>query len=151
QVSTYVGQGLGDAPSAPAFAGALLVVFSACGFLLSYLWTRLYLPGEFRQADINALASQVSRVNQKVASLERQAKLDAVAISYAQRQLNPSTDNPPARVKDLAEAIKTSSPAARALIFAQSQQVRKDNWQNNPAIMTRVLPIFQALVESDPA
>jgi outer membrane murein-binding lipoprotein Lpp len=151
QVASFVAQGLGDAPAAPAFAGVLLVVFHVSGFLLSYLWTRLYLPGEFRQADINALASQVKQVNQKVASLERQAELDAVAISYAQRQLNPSLDNPPVPSRELVEAIKVASPAAQALVFSQAQELRKDNWKDNPRSITKVIPIFQALIESDPA
>lgn len=149
QVSTFVARGLGEGPSAPAFAGSILVVFTICGFLQSYLWTRLYLPGEFRQADIKSLANQVSQVNQKVANLERQAERDAVAIGYAQRQLNPSTDAPPVPPEELSEAIRAASPAARALVFSQAQQLRKGSWKDQPTAMDRVIPIFKGLVEGD--
>ena len=145
QVATYVAQGLGESPSAPAFAGSLLVVFNVCGFLLSYLWTRLYLAGEFQKAD------DFITLHDQVTILVRQPELDAKAITYVQRQLHPSSDNPPVLVVNLVDAIKAASLAVQAYIFSQALQVRRDNWKNHPPIITRVIPIFRALTESDAA
>ena len=50
-ISTYMVPGLGNFSNSHAFAMILLVFFSIAGFLLGYLWTRLYLIGAFRQAD----------------------------------------------------------------------------------------------------
>jgi len=154
QVATHVATGLGGAPSAIAFAGALLVVFNVCGFLLSYLWTRLYLPGEFRQADFRAICVQFTKVHERVTQVDAKAgnivqerELDAKAINYALRQLNP--DNPSVSPEVLAEAIKNASPVIRALIFSKAQEVRKDNWKENPLIMERLIPVFKGLIESD--
>ena len=37
-----------------------MIYFSVCGFLLGYLWTRLFLAGAFRQADVKALGERVA-------------------------------------------------------------------------------------------
>jgi hypothetical protein len=41
-LASYFGAGLGSPPEAEAFAAAVIVYFTICGFLFSYLWTRLY-------------------------------------------------------------------------------------------------------------
>jgi hypothetical protein len=121
----------------------LAELLTVCGFLLSYLWTRLYLPGEFRRADVITLSEQIT-------ILVQQPERDAKAIAFAERQLHPSTDNPPVADADLSDSIQHASLTVRAYIFSQAQQIRKDNWKNHPAIMLRLIPIFQALIDSDP-
>lgn len=55
-IAEYQAPALGKGPSASAFAASTIVYFGICGFLLGYLWTRLYLTGQFRAAgeDIGA-------------------------------------------------------------------------------------------------
>lgn len=142
-LAAYLGKGLGSEPSAPVFIGLLLVVFNLSGFLLSYLWTRLYLPRELRQADINTLAL-------KVANLEQQVDKDARALNYAQRQLNPSTDHPRVSEKQLTAALMSASPSARAVIFSEAQKFRQDNWRERSSEINCLIPIFQALIATDP-
>jgi CheY-like chemotaxis protein len=47
--------GLGSGPSAHAMALAILIYFPVGGFLFGYLWTRLFLAGAFRKADLAVL------------------------------------------------------------------------------------------------
>lgn len=57
---------LSDTPGNRTFALALVLFFAVAGFLLAYLWTRLYLPGAFRLADrdeIESLKAQVAQVD----------------------------------------------------------------------------------------
>jgi hypothetical protein len=57
---------LSDTPGNRSFALALVLFFAVAGFLLAYLWTRLYLPGAFRLADrdeIESLKAQVAQVD----------------------------------------------------------------------------------------
>jgi CheY-like chemotaxis protein len=44
--------GLGNSPQNHVFALAILVYFPVCGFLVGYLWTRLFLPGAFTKAEL---------------------------------------------------------------------------------------------------
>jgi hypothetical protein len=44
--------GLGGFPSSKTLALAILVYFPICGFLLGYLWTRLFLASAFKQAEL---------------------------------------------------------------------------------------------------
>lgn len=76
--------------------------------------------------------------------------LDARALNLTQRQLKPGADSPPTNLTDLTEAVKAASPAARALIFAEAQQLRRDNWRAHKEEMARTIPVFRALIASDP-
>jgi CheY-like chemotaxis protein len=53
-VGTFVAGGLGELPGADVFATGLVVFGVLDGFFLSYLWTRLYLPSLFAEADLRA-------------------------------------------------------------------------------------------------
>ena len=98
-----------------------------CGFLFSYLWTRLFLPGAFRQADLSALVTiQVSQVKR---DFERQGERDAAALSLTQRQLNPSLDGSVVSPTDLMAAISASSPMVKVQIFNLAQNLRSQNWR----------------------
>ncbi|MEZ5427872.1 MAG: hypothetical protein R2747_16500 [Pyrinomonadaceae bacterium] len=156
QISAAVADGLGNAPGSRVFALASIVFFVICGFLFGYLWTRLFLPGAFRRADLSALASQVDRtnkevkqVNQKLAELKKQSELDALALNTIGRQLNPSADIPAPSQEQINEAVGSASRPVRVQIFSQAQLLRSDNWKDNKSKMELVIPIFKALIECD--
>jgi hypothetical protein len=149
--ATYTSAGLGNFPSSQVFAVALLVYFLICGFLISYLWTRLYLAGAFRQADVAAIGGKLAEVESKINDLERQAEIDAKALGIFQRQLNPAADTPPIPQDEINARIRSASSSVKVQIFSQAQSVRSENWrdrQNKPK-MERTIPIFRALVASD--
>jgi hypothetical protein len=151
QLAQHAARGLDEAGNGATFALSLMIYYHVSGFLFCFLWTRLYLPREFREADIiTTLLVQVNRVNKKIDALAQQTDLDARALNYVQRQLRAGSDNPPVTPAELAEAIKAASPAARALIFAEAQQLRRDNWRATKDVMAQAIPVFRALIASDP-
>jgi len=144
----FTAVGLGNFPSSEIFSLALLVYFLICGFLISYLLTRLTLLGAFVQADF---AARYSQLESKVSDIEKQAEIDARALSAVQRQLNPGMDTPPISQEEMNAAIQPASPKAKAQAFYMAQEVRSENWrdrQTKPK-MERTISIFRALIASD--
>jgi hypothetical protein len=85
-LSWTVARGLGDVSAncvqqSPgcdnnSFAMGLILFFLIVGFLFSYLWTRLYLPGAFRKADrqeLDELRAGVEEITQKVNDVQANA------------------------------------------------------------------------------
>lgn len=143
--------GLGNKPESPILAIVILFFFSICGFLICYLWTRLYFGKELRKADLEMFGDQIAKVENKVNELEKQAETDARAMLIAQRQLNPGSDTPPVSQAELDAAIKAASPNTKAQIYYLAQDNRSKNWEEHSkkVIMERSIPIFRALIASD--
>jgi hypothetical protein len=145
-------RGRGDDTAGPAFALALVVYFVVSGFLVAYLWTRLNLTGAFARAEASVLKSYVDTsikamaetVDERVGSVER----DVLALSLAERQLDPESDAVPD--EQLREAITAASPAVKAQIFARARTQRSTSWRTDKPRMERTIPLFRALVASDP-
>jgi hypothetical protein len=115
------------------------------------LWTRLYLAGAFRQADLAVVSAQLTLVQDKVSELERQSEIDTRARNLVQQFLNPTLGQAPGSQEELNEAIRQASAGAAAEIFYQAQGVRGANWrapETKPA-MERTIPVFRALIASD--
>jgi hypothetical protein len=155
-ISNAIATEYGTARGSRTFALTVILFFLICGFLFSYLWTRLYLPGAFRQADLGVLAlrveraaSEVKQVNQKLRDIERQADLDAKALSLVQRQLNFTADAPPVSEDQLRAAIKAASRPMKVQIFSLAQDQRSTNWKDNKPRMELTIPIFRGLVDAD--
>lgn len=145
RVSTFLAGGFGG-PDSGAFALTILVFFIVCGFLVGFLWTRLFLAGELLNADVAALATIA--VNDQ---MKKQETLDAAALSLANRQLNPSSDAPAPKQEQLNEAIKAASIPVKVTIFNQAEKIRRENWSfpDKKEIMERTIPIFRALIACD--
>jgi hypothetical protein len=50
-------------------------------------------------------------------------------------------------------SIDDTTPTGKAKLLLESsraQELRKDNWKEHPDVMKRVIPVFQALIDSDP-
>jgi hypothetical protein len=50
-LNEYLANAFGEQAVPPSVVGLILAYFSIGGFLISYLWTRIYLTGEFTRAD----------------------------------------------------------------------------------------------------
>jgi hypothetical protein len=126
------------------FALATVLSYLLLGFLISYLWTRLYFAGALRAADVESLAQEIKEIRQ-------QTDLDARAFALALRQLNPSVDVPSPNQQELNDAIEHSSPSVKAQLFYQAQTLRGENWADGRTKfkMERTIPIFLALIHSD--
>ncbi len=53
QLADYVSAGLGSSTSGRPFALVVILYFTVSGFLFGYLWTRLFLAGELKKAEMN--------------------------------------------------------------------------------------------------
>ena len=155
-IASSIATEFGNARGSRTFALTVILFFLICGFLFSYLWTRLYLPGAFRQADLGVLAlrveraaSEVKQVNQKLRDIERQAELDAIALSLVQRQLNYTTDAPPVPEEQLNAAIKSASRPMKVQIFSLAQNQRATTWRADKQQMELTIPVFRGLIEAD--
>jgi hypothetical protein len=156
EISNAVASGLDNTDGNRVFAIAVILFFAICGFLFGYLWTRLFLPGAFRQADLSALVNRVEKANQEVKQvnrkldeLEKQSELDAKALSLFHRQINPSADVPAVTQEELNETFKAATISVREQIYNQAYPVRADNWLNDKAKMELTIPVFRALAECD--
>jgi hypothetical protein len=153
-LATAIGEGMGSAASDKTFALATLVHFLVLGFLFGYLWTRLFLASAFRQADLAALgtlATKVEETKEEMVAFKKQAERDAEAQSLVTQQLNPSPNAEPVSFERLQAAVHGASTHARAQIYNQAWDVRSENWRTNKEKMARTIPVFRALIGSDPS
>jgi len=143
-----VAAGLGNGPGAAPFAVAILVFYSACGFLVSYLWTRLYFAAELKRNDPS---SRIADVEGRVSAIESQAKIDEDAMTIVQRQINLAPGAPDIKQPEIDTAIRRASSAARTQVYYLARAVRQANWKEaqNKAVMERTIAVFKGLANND--
>ncbi|MGE5378066.1 MAG: hypothetical protein ACM3XO_23645 [Bacteroidota bacterium] len=74
QVGQSVSAGFGQPNVTPVFVLSTILFFLISGFLFGYLWTRLFLPGAFRQADLSVLVNQVKEARTEAKQAANEAK-----------------------------------------------------------------------------
>jgi hypothetical protein len=137
--------GFGTSDNARVFAMATVVSYLLNGFLLGYLWTRLYFAGALAQADdVESLAREIKEIRE-------QSDLDAKALALTIKQLNPSAGISAPTQQELNDAIKDASQNVKSQIFYLAQTERQENWAepSKKAKMERTMPIFRALIACD--
>ncbi|HVG43448.1 MAG TPA: hypothetical protein VM890_01920 [Longimicrobium sp.] len=139
-LSVYVADVI-PAPRAAPVAGAILIFYTTAGFLIAYLWTRLYLARELKRADSLEIEIQIGNV------LNR----DADAYNQVNAQLYPDPEAPAPTQQRLTEVVAGASPAMKAQIFHLARVMRRDNWRESKEKMERVIPVLRALAAADTA
>lgn len=144
EYAAFVGPGFGNYANSGVFSIALLLFFLVDGFLISYLWTRLYFASALRQAED---ANRLKVVETKLDMID----LDAKAWSVAQRLLNPAPGSTPPPQDEINATIAAATSTMKAQIFWAAKDVRSENWRNlaDKPKMERTIPIFKALIASD--
>jgi hypothetical protein len=144
-LSKKIGQAFVGVTSPDVLAGAIILFYSMCGFLISYLWSRVYLPGAFSAILIESLRADIKETKDKFSDFERQAIKDAAAKSIVSRHLmGEIVDH-----DEMKQLILGSSPIAKHEIYQQTNLIRYNSWKNNKKVMEKTIPIFSYLVESD--
>jgi len=150
QFADFAVPGLGGYETSGVFAVALLIYFMTCGFLMSYLWTRLYLGRAFSEAD--TLAEMRGEIETAVVSeLQKKAQgqltIDYEALRLTEKQLE-SGDVPQA---ELDKAFRGTSDIYRTHIYQLASKARSDNWRepDKKKKMERTIPVFRALIATD--
>jgi hypothetical protein len=130
-------------PSDGAFSVGLMMFFFICGFLIGYLWSRLFLG--------RALTEAESRIHlqKKLNRLEQQVHADAEAIGLARRQLS-AEESSRVSPEDIARGIAGASVETVSHVFSLAENNRWRNWEINKEQMEKSIPIFQALMLRDP-
>ena len=141
----FLTPGLGNRPSSPSFALALLVLYSISGFMIVYLVTRVYLGRIFARAD--ELMRYVDlRIDEVRESQRAQEERDVQALAIVNRQLEPEGGQAPISQKELQEAVAAASPLVRAQIFGRAREQRR---RGDSAQTERTIPVFRALAAAD--
>ena len=81
-LSRFLARGFGGYPSSSSFATVLVLYFSALGFLLGYLWTRLFLASALRRADVKALEQKVAKVAREVEVGQQASAIDPITTEF---------------------------------------------------------------------
>jgi hypothetical protein len=153
--------GLGGLASADSFALALLVYFTLCGFLLGYLWTRLFLGGllwsaDKRIADLDEKVTVAVSTSQFAAAasveirnqVELQASSDVKALNMVDAALNPGRGAPQPTPDEFRDVLRSASPTVRTQVFLKAQEMRSRTWRDKQEEMERVIPVLKALAET---
>lgn len=139
----FLAPALGDEPSSPAFALALLVFYSISGFLITYLITRVYLGRVFARAD-ELMRYVDERIDEVRESQRAQEERDVEALALTNRQLEPGGAE--VEQDELNAAVTAASPVVRAQIFSRASQQRR---RRDPDQTARTIGVFRALVAAD--
>jgi hypothetical protein len=142
-VAGYLANSLGD--RSDAFAMAILIYFSVCGFVFGFLWARLYLPRWFREAD------EVQILVEKVSRLEEQQQADARALLLINRLLNrDATDDTRISDQEVMAAIKASSESVKSQIFTLAKKALENrNADDYEGKVQGAISTFRGLIACD--
>lgn len=137
--------GFGGLPASGEFGTALILHFLVSGFLVGYLWTRIYLGRALTEAE------QTVELKREIDSLRQTSLANAHALELASRQL--LLEKEPVDQEELDKAIKGASADIRAAIFYRAYNQRTQNWRSRAKkpLMERTIPLFRALANSDTA
>lgn len=128
-------------PSDSAFSVGVMVFFFICGFLIGYLWSRLFLGRALTEAESKR------RLQRTLSKLQQQAQADAAAIGLARRQL--ALQEPAQSIEEIEKALREATDETISHIFSLAENNRWRNWESNKEQMERSIPVFEALVRMD--
>lgn len=80
-----------------------------------------------------------------------QLKIHENAFVLTCRQLDDNVGRGQVEIAMLQASVRRASGLVRETIFGLADRVRRENWAVNKRLMERTIPIFEALVRSDPA
>jgi hypothetical protein len=132
-----------------ALVAAIIIYFLVSGFILGFLWSRLYMAGAIMKAETELLKEQI--VNEVQNKVQKKEQNDARALSIVNQMLDADPGVVNIKQDDLNEFICRASPVVRVTIFNQAQLFRQENWRDDEDRnkLIRVIPIFKALITCD--
>lgn len=146
---------LGAGQGSQTLAAAILSYFLVSGFLASYLVTRTRLTLTFTLSDIQVLGARVARAEKLSESAQNQSQSLArglQALGLVDRLIAVDPDDPSTPIPT-ADELLASFQGARSTTLAQiywrARDFRAQTWRTDKARMSRVIPIFRALVAQD--
>lgn len=129
----------------PAIVTAIIIYYLVVGFLLGFLWSRLYMAGAIRRAEADALRNEIVKAVEDRAG--RKEQVDAAALSLVHQLLDAGTVN--LTQENINKIIEQASPVLKVSIFNQARAFRQEHWVEEKEKLSRVIPIFHALIACD--
>lgn len=131
------------------YALGVMLFFSVSGFLVGFLWARIYLPFAFALSDHDIYNLNMN-LFRKIVS--QQSEKDFEALRMAQRQLDLPVGAPDIQQEELNRCFDGATSPALETIFYRARGIREDNWMKEGSDlkrMERTIPIFRALNAED--
>jgi hypothetical protein len=127
-----------------AFGLSLILYFGICGFTFAFLWSRLYLPDWFREADA------VKELRAEVSDLAKQQRLHDDTIAFILRAI-ASDSTKAVSDQDIQKAVAAASGATREQILLEVHNASA-KWRDRtqPPNLKAIIAILKALISADP-
>jgi tetratricopeptide (TPR) repeat protein len=128
----------------------ILVFFRFC--LIAAIYSRRFIVtiSERILKEIQEAKDVAAEAKDKVAEIEQQDLTDEEAISLVNKVLDdPDPDESPVSLSIVKDKIKNASVRTRTNIFFDARKFRQNNYKKDPEKLERLVPIFEALIESD--
>jgi hypothetical protein len=145
----FLAAGLGGRPSSRVLAAGLMTYSTVSGFLTGYLMTRVTLTPLFRRADVEGLRARVEKA-EEASRQATSAVRDVLALGLVDQQLTPKPGDAPVDQDALTEALRAATPPLLAQAYTRAQRQREASWRRDKATMERTIPVFRALIATDP-
>ncbi|MBD1942094.1 hypothetical protein H6F50_06930 [Coleofasciculus sp. FACHB-712] len=105
---------------------------------------------KYLRDDVENLKAQVNETKSEIQEVKSQTERDNEASALLERFFDDSIPENPEEIEQLKKAIKEASPAMRVEAFYKAKKLRQATWKSNKQLMARTIPVFEALIESDP-
>jgi hypothetical protein len=150
RIGEVAASGLPGHPGAEVFAICIVLYFGVGGFILGYLWTRLYLGRALSEAE------RAQTLERKVAELRKGGAdpADVRARALVRRQIEAPPERRPTQAElDAAMQAATSEACASIWNDVQFERYRaslEDDPDRRRRMAERTVPVFRALIAADP-
>jgi hypothetical protein len=127
-----------------AFGMSLVLYFAVCGFAFGFLWSRLYLPDWFREADA------VKELRIEMSNLAKQQRVHdetmAIILQAIASDNNSSFDE-----QQIQDAVMTATGATREQVLLEVHNASA-KWRDRtqPPNLVAIIIILKALIAADP-
>lgn len=152
QIATSAAQGMGE-PATPVFAISLILYYVLCGFLFSYIWTRLKLAGAFLKADLSVFTERIQQSEERSKKAQEQAEIavSAATLGVGKSQEKAAWKNmTPFLSVDAVEGVRDAKGTVDTATAEKAEEhpddpnkgkFGRDNTANNRILEATVSPI----------
>jgi hypothetical protein len=120
---------------------------------LKHYYRRYRSTGELQwlfSRQLDKLYGDTQGLSLEITETTPQSQIDTIALTLVNRFLSEVDAGTTVDTVKLSNAVQRASELTRHAIFLLAEQVRKNNWATDKALMVRAIPILQALIHVDP-
>jgi hypothetical protein len=120
--------------------------------VLKHYYTRYRSAEELKwlfRRQLDKLYGDTQGLSLEITAVTPQSQIDTIALALVNRFFSEVDARTTVDTAKLSNAVQRASEPTRHTIFLLAQQVRKNNWATNKALMERAIPVLRALIEVD--